>query len=611
MPHVWGLIDNRAAMKATRVLSGSSVILALLVASPAFADSLASGTPSSLLEVDDAFVSGVDQPTSIAFLPDGSALITEQGGNVRLRTPDGTLQNAGSISVNRSKFAGEQGLLNVLPHPDFAENRLLFFYYTTANDKRVVTIELGENNQLQLNTEKVIVSGIVYPPGAGGFSGNHNGGALTIYDGKLYIGAGDGGSNSNAAANSMTVGNYYGTCLTNLNGKILRVNLDGSIPEDNPLVGKTATGCAADENTEPSTTSSEPKTEIWAWGLRNPWRIWADPKTGNLWVGDVGEITYEEINVIPKAGGVHMGWPWREGHEGFPLSKCGDISPNVGDCIEPTYICEQDNKGPGGQPDNPNVPNSCESITGGVILNDCEWPAEFEGRYVFGDYAGRRVWTLEVNDDRSGTVGERVEFLTVENGRGPVHIVEHQGALYVVGHSMSGGGVTRIAPKTPEASCGGSEPGGTGGMGGMSGGGAGEGGGTPSDGGTAGSGEAGASSGGAPTGSGGTAPAQGGASPGSGGMAQSSGGMPGAMGGAPGTSGAPSSNGGGTATGGQQGASGAPAGASGGSSGANGEGATADLAGCGCRTVGSRGSALGSALAALALGLFAARRRRK
>src|SRR5690606_26887980 len=295
------MMNNAPAMRTTCFLSATWVLLGLLVSVPAPADTLAQGQPSSLLDVDDEFVTGVTEPTAIAFLPDGSALITEQGGTVHLRTTAGMLVNAGSIQVDRAKFRGEQGLLNVLPHPDFAENRLLYFYYTTSNDKRVVTIELGEDNRLKLDTQRVIVSGIVYPPGPG-FSGNHNGGALTIYGGKLYIGAGDGGSNSDAAVSSMTVGNYYGTCLTVLNGKILRVNLDGSIPEDNPLVGKTVTGCAGNENTEPSMTSSDPRTEIWAWGLRNPWRIWADPKTGNLWVGDVGEITYEEINVIPKEG---------------------------------------------------------------------------------------------------------------------------------------------------------------------------------------------------------------------------------------------------------------------------------------------------------------------
>src|SRR3970282_2174488 len=120
------------------------------------------------------------------------------------------------------------------------------------------------------------------------------------------------------------------------------------------------------------------REDIWAWGFRNPWRFWFDGETGNLWVGDVGEVTFEEIDVIPQTGGgKHYGWPWREGGEGHPVAKCQDIQPS-GACLDPAYYCRH-----GG--DQGGIDGNCESITGGVIVDSCQFPASFRGKYFFGD----------------------------------------------------------------------------------------------------------------------------------------------------------------------------------------------------------------------------------
>jgi MYXO-CTERM domain-containing protein len=439
----------------------------VLVSTPAYADSLAAGPPSELLQIDDEWMTGLNQPTGMAFLPDGRLVITLRAGQVLVRMPDGEEVEAGTIAVSTS--FQEKGLLNVVAHPDYPNNHLVFFYYTgsggNGDDNRVVTMELGEDNILDVDSEIRLVEGIAAPL-------NHDGGGLAILGDYLFIGTGDSGSNTNAHPSEEVVGNYYPTCLTNLNGKVLRLNLDGTIPEDNPLVGQTVTACGSSPGMQPSGTSDQPRTEIFAWGFRNAFRVWGDPKTQNVWVGHVGEITYEMINVVPPAGGVHFGWPFREGGEGRPASACQDYAPNVGDCVDPVYSCESDMA----NPNNPDVPNDCRSMTGGLILNGCEWPAEFEGHYVFGDYNSEMFWTLQLNDERNDVVAERVEFGSTQGG-GPVQFVEHEGALYVITYGGNGH-ISRIAPQVPEAPCEGMpepepEPSGSAGAAGVGGGGSG------------------------------------------------------------------------------------------------------------------------------------------
>lgn len=588
------------------------------VASAGFADTLADGDPSALLDIDDEWVTGVEQPTAMAFLPDGRVVITERAGNVVVRNPDGSLEDAGTIDVSYTSFQ-EKGLLNVVAHPDYESNNVLFFYYTGSgggsDDNRVVSMELSPDNQLDTGSEVTFVDGIAAPL-------NHNGGGLAVLGDYLFIGTGDSGSNSNAHPSAERVTNYYPTCLTNLNGKVLRLHLDGSIPDDNPLVGQTVTACGNSPGTEPSGTSTSPRTEIFAWGFRNAFRVWGDPLTENLWVGHVGEVTYEMVNVVSPTGNQHFGWPFREGGEGRPVAECQDYEPNVGDCVDPVYRCESSMA----NPNNPDVPNDCRSMTGGLILNGCEWPAEFEGQYVFGDYSSQNVWTLQLNDERNDVIAERVNFATTSGG-GPVQFIEQEGALYIVVYTGNGH-IARIAPQNPEAACDGQTPGGAGGAGSGGGGGEPSGpGGMSSQGGSSGEAAAGGSpsGGGAPNPSGGgpavPAPGGNGNDPGGAGpgVPPVGGGSPGGGGAAPGpgpdgpSPGNPGSAGDGPAGPAVTGP--APAGSDG-EPGAGGGGAVAsdDAAsedeGCGCRVVGARKSGGPLLLLIAALGLVFARRRR-
>lgn len=575
----------RHSRRANVVSLASAVAL---VAASGRADTLVTGNPATLFTLANK-VTGLTEPTSFAFLPSGQMVITQKGGDVLIADTGGATTVAGTFTVDTES---EKGLLHVILHPGFATNRLLIFYYS-ANDSiggtdvdrhRVVTVPLGTNGKLDLTQEKILVRGLRGPA-------NHDGGSLGIGpDGKLYIGDGDTGVNSGQAPEPpYTPTNFFATCLTIPNGKILRVNLDGSIPNDNPLVNATqVTACGntagTDVTTLPPATGSAIRKDIWAWGFRNPWRFWFDPKTGNMWEGDVGEITYEEINIIPQSGkGKHYGWPWREASHGHTPATCQSIIPNAGDCVDPQYYCVH------GTSSDPAVDGNCGSIMGGPIVDSCDWPTTFQGRYFFGDYTRKWIANLTVNTSRTGfTNTHRNQFITTSPG-GPTHIdVGPDGALYYASfvQSANTGTIVRVAPKTPIA-CPVPPDGGTG-----------AGGTTSAGGGSSVSGAAGATAG--TTGAGGGATGNGGSGQAG---ATSTGGS---------SAGGTASGAGGGAQAGTTGSSGASAGggAQKDASTGTGTGAAGDTGSCGCRVVtDTRPGALG--LWSLAAGVVAFARRKR
>jgi hypothetical protein len=196
------------------------------------------------------------------------------------------------------------------------------------------------------------------------------------------------------------------------------------------------------ESTNPgSIPNAAPRTEIYAWGFRNPWRFWFDPQTGKLWLGDVGEITYEEIDIVEK--GKHHGWPWREAAHGWPNSKCQEIVPNVGDCVDPIYECSHNAT-------TATEDGDCTSINAGLIVDSCTWPAPFKGLYFYGDNTRGTMWTLQPNAARDGVVtGSRKKIGSLA-GSVPVSIrIGPDNNLYI---AALPGRIVQIAPKTP-ATC--------------------------------------------------------------------------------------------------------------------------------------------------------------
>jgi len=183
-----------------------------------------------------------------------------------------------------------------------------------------------------------------------------------------------------------------------------------------------------------------PRTEIWAWGFRNPFRFSFDAQTGNLWVGDVGEVTYEEIDLVTK--GQHYGWPYREGGVGDPVSTCANLGANGGgsDCVEPKYFCRH-----GG--DSGGIQGGCQSITGGIFVDSATWPSAYRGLYYFGDNAQGRAWTLTPNAARDGFVaGSRQDFASGLST--PVRfLVGPDEDLYI---GLNGGAILKVSPTGPD-----------------------------------------------------------------------------------------------------------------------------------------------------------------
>jgi glucose/arabinose dehydrogenase len=354
-----------------------------------------------------------DRPLIFGAWPDGSGrlYVAEQGG--RLSTFERGPQDRGQglrlvLQLEVSRFHNEEGFLGLAFHPRFKENGKLYVHRSLKGESRGRISEFvrAADGSIDPKSERVLLE--VLQPWR-----NHNGGQLEFGpDGYLYIGLGDGGSAGDPQENAQN--------LSNLLGKILRIDVDtltpGSpygIPADNPFVRSPAEarGEAA------STPAARP--EIWAFGLRNPWRFCFDSATGLLWCGDVGQDAYEEISVIHKGG--NYGWRLKEGFADFsPRSQRGP-----GELIDPVVV----------------YPHSLGlSVTGGYVYRGSAVPV-LSGHYVYADYVTGRVWALPVAPADSPTPvapGTRpVELQRVPqpasfglDERGELYITSFDGRLY-------------------------------------------------------------------------------------------------------------------------------------------------------------------------------------
>ncbi len=251
----------------------------------------------------------------------------------------------------------EQGLLGLALHPKYSENGLLYVYYTKrADDTGVISSFKVAADSLTADpaSEKILLE-IPQP-----FK-NHNGGSLEFGpDGYLYLGLGDGGLRNDPL--------NAGQDLSQLLGSILRIDVDKpgkgkpySIPADNPFLG---------------VDGAQP--EIFAFGMRNPWRIAFDPKTGHLWTGDVGQELWEEVNIVEKGG--NYGWSSREGTNTFGNRPLRD---NVSAPIDPVWAYDH---------------GAGKSITGGRVYRGQRLP-QLSGKYIYADYVSGSVWALTYDAD--------------------------------------------------------------------------------------------------------------------------------------------------------------------------------------------------------------------
>jgi len=283
--------------------------------------------------VETRVANGLSSPTAMAFAPDGRLFVTQQGGALRVIKNGALLsQPFMTLSVNSS---GERGLLGIAFDPDFSSNGFLYVYYTTSTSP--VHNRLSRFTASAANPDVVAAGSEVQLLNLPNLSSatNHNGGAIHFgTDGKLYVAVGENANGSNSQSLSTTL------------GKILRVNRDGSIPSDNPFLAQT-TGI---------------NQAIWAMGLRNPYTFGIDRTNGRIHVNDVGEGTWEEVN--QGIAGSNYGWPQVEGNN----------PPNVAGMRYPLYTYAHDG-------------STC-AIAGGAFYRPVTstFPAEYAGRYFFGDY---------------------------------------------------------------------------------------------------------------------------------------------------------------------------------------------------------------------------------
>ena len=305
-------------------------------------------------------LSGLRQPLFVTAPPDGSGrlFVVEQGGTIRI-AQNGQVLPQPFLDVSSLIVAGgERGLLGMAFHPHYAQNGLFFIYYTARGngDNTVVRYRVSSDpNRADPASAKVLLSIADFAP-------NHNAGMLAFGpDGYLYVGTGDGGGANDPQRN--------GQNKEALLGKMLRLDVDSgdpyAIPRDNPFVGQ--------GNVRP---------EIWAYGLRNPWRYSFDRVTGDLWIADVGQNAWEEIDVQPadSHGGENYGWSIMEGlhclrgdtcdRNGLTLPKAEYRNGSEGNC----------------------------SITGGYVYRGAREPL-LTGAYFFGDYCSGRIWSLHPGAD--------------------------------------------------------------------------------------------------------------------------------------------------------------------------------------------------------------------
>ena len=370
------------------------------------------------------FATGFTRPVAIAHAGDARLFVVEKRGVIRVVQSDGTVLPTPFLDLTGQVATGnEQGLLGLAFHPDYADNGFFYINYTdTAGDTVVARYTVSGDPNVADEDSALPVLAVDQP------FANHNGGDLHFgpADGYLYISLGDGGAFCDPADNAQN-----GASLL---GKLLRIDVDtGSpyaIPPDNPFVGPDG---IADE--------------IWAVGLRNPWRIRFDRLTHDLYIGDVGQNRNEEIDFQPaaSAGGENYGWDCREGFEAASLapSSCNTTAP----CLPLTMFTEPVTAY--------SHANGC-SVTGGVVYRGSAIP-ELAGTYLYADYCAGELLTLRTADGGmtwdEGSFGTPVAnlFPTAfsEDVAGEVYVASDAGTVYRVERAAT----PPPCPAEPAAGC--------------------------------------------------------------------------------------------------------------------------------------------------------------
>jgi hypothetical protein len=308
----------------------------------------------------ESFGTGFNSPVSVKNAGDSRLFIVEQLGYIQILNDDGTKNVTPFLDIESlvTDNIDERGFLGLAFHPNYVSNGYFFVNYINPSDETVISrFTVSASPDIADDTTEQILLTFTQP------LLNHNGGDMHFgADGYLYISSGDGGGFGDPNDNSQDLGNLFGT--------ILRIDINNTsggnnyaIPADNPFVSN---GAASDE--------------IWAYGLRNPWRFSFDSLNNNLWIADVGSQTIEEINMISSStSGTNFGWPCYEGSSEYDLTDCPAMNTLTFPIAQYTHNTSGNIK--------------C-SITGGYVHRG-SINTDFNGYYFFADYCSNEIGTLD------------------------------------------------------------------------------------------------------------------------------------------------------------------------------------------------------------------------
>lgn len=381
---------------------------------PAASLEICSPVAAPTVKVEE-IVSGLKNPVEVKHAGDGSdrLFIVEQEGRILIWNGSNLLSTpflelpAGDVSC-----CGERGLLSVAFHPDYASNGFFYIYYThqvagNPPESRIVKYSVSADPDLADISSGEILLQFPQP------YYNHNGGQLHFGpDGYLYISFGDGGSAGDPDDLAQNLSNYFGT--------ILRIDVDGgtpyAIPIDNPYL---------EDPDDPDTLG-----EIWLYGFRNPWRYSFDRLTGDLFIGDVGQEVYEEVDYFAAGspGGENYGWRCYEGFSPYNTAGCGPAQ----DYVDPILVYPHDTP-------------PCSAVTGGYVYRGNSVKSMI-GQYVYGDYCSGKIWVAE---DTGG--GNWVSQLILDTDYVITSFGEDEaGELYMVHYDATNGKLLKLVEQNSD-----------------------------------------------------------------------------------------------------------------------------------------------------------------
>ena len=339
----------------------------------------------------ESFGPSFSSPVEIKNAGDERLFVVEKSGKIKILNPDGSVNSTPFLNIEDrvSTNANERGLLGLAFHPNYPENPFFFVNYTNnSGDTTISKFSVSTDENIANESETVLL--VINQP-----YGNHNGGCINFGpDGNLYIGMGDGGSGGDPQNYSQNTGSLL--------GKMLRINVNSgaySIPENNPY-----------------------GDEIWSVGLRNPWKFSFDSENGNLWIADVGQNEFEEINMVENnPANVNYGWRCYEGDEPYNMSGCPDNGLTF-----PVATYSHYNSGD----------FKC-SITGGYVYRGNQISG-LNGVYFFADYCSGEIGMLSTEDNSNWEMnltfpnlnGSWVSF--GEDISGELYIVSINGGIYKI-----------------------------------------------------------------------------------------------------------------------------------------------------------------------------------